>query len=69
MNYRDELVALIGNGTSPADLYSHFRLERHLGRSTIIDLFHQAGLTIPIPPSDDEISDERRRQIQQLSLS
>ena len=69
MNYREELVGLIANGTRPADIYIHFRLERHLSRATIIELFNDNGVSIALPPSDDPISDERRRQLQELSLT
>lgn len=69
MNYRDELVALITNGTSAATIYNHFRLERHLSRPAIIELLHNSGVSILLPPSHDEISDERRRFLQELSLT
>jgi hypothetical protein len=69
MNYRGELVALITNGTSAADLFNHFRLEWQLSRPAILRLFNDNGVTIPLPPSDDEISDDERRRIQELSLT
>jgi len=69
MNYREELVALIANGTPPAGIYNHLRLELRLSRPAILALLHDSGVSIPLPSSDDEISDERRRFLQELSQS
>ncbi len=69
MNYRDELVALITNGTPAADIYAHLRLELHLSRVAIMELLHDTGVTIPLPPTEDEITDQRRRELQELSLT
>jgi hypothetical protein len=67
MTYRDELVTLITNGATPGEIFRHFRLlGKH--RSTVIDILHDSGVTISIPPSDDNITDERRRYLQELSL-
>jgi hypothetical protein len=68
MSYREELVGLITNGIRPADIYIYFRLERHLSRATIIELLNDTGVSIALPPSDDPISDERRRELQRLSM-
>jgi transposase len=35
----------------------------------IIALLHDNGVSIPLPPSEDEISDHRRRELIELSLS
>jgi hypothetical protein len=69
MNYRDELVALIMNGTAAAEIYSYFRLEKHLSRAAIMELLHDTGVSIPLPPTEEEISDQRRRELQELSLT
>jgi len=68
MTYREELVTLIANGTQPADIYNYFA-HHHIQRSGIIDLLADNGVTIPLPPSQDMISDERRRQLQELSTT
>jgi hypothetical protein len=69
MSYREVLVRLIENGTPTAKIYTHLRLELHLSRPAIMELLNDCGVTIPLPPSDDEISDERRRFLQELSMS
>ena len=67
MTHRQELVILIQRGTPPTDIYSHF--SNVLGRSSVLDLFQRSGVYFPMPPSRDEITDERRRFLQELSLS
>jgi hypothetical protein len=69
MSYRDVLIDLIRRGVPMADIYTHFRLERHLSRPAIIAMLHDCGVSIPIPPSEDEISDQRRRELQDISLT
>lgn len=66
---RDELRILIQNGTRPAGIYSYFRDNCQLSRTRILDLLKQSGVTIPVPESVDEISDDRRRRLVELSLS
>jgi hypothetical protein len=68
MTHRQELVALIESGTPPAAIYVYF-VNHHLGRSSIMELFKQSGISIAVPDSRDEITDERRAFLQQLSLS
>ena len=69
MSYRDVLVDLISRGVPMADIYTHFVTDQHLSRPAIIAMLHDCGVSIPIPPSEDEISDQRRRELQELSLS
>jgi hypothetical protein len=67
MTRRQELVLLIERGTPPEEIYSHFA--NVLGRSSILELLKDSGVTMPIPSSHDEITDERRRFLQELSIS
>jgi hypothetical protein len=68
MTRRQELVLLITNGTQPDAIYDYFA-NQHIGRSSILELFKQSGVTIRVPDSRDEISDERRKFLQELSIS
>jgi hypothetical protein len=68
MTYRQELAALIANGVSAKEIFEYFSRTRNLSRAAIIRLLQDNGVGIALPHSDDDISDERRRQIQQLSL-
>jgi hypothetical protein len=69
MKYRAKLVILIENGTPPDEIYSHLLIDGHLTRATIIDLLKQSGVSFRLPLTEEEISDERRRYLQELSLS
>jgi hypothetical protein len=69
MSYRDELVVLIANGTPPAAMYAYLSDKLHLSRPAIIVLLKDNGVTIRLPESKDDISDSRRRELQELSLS
>ena len=68
MTHRQELVSLIENGTRPDAIYEYFA-NHHVGRSSIIELLKDAGVTIRIPDSREEITDERRKFLQELSVS
>src|SRR6185312_13687113 len=55
MTQREELVNLIANGSTPEQIFRHFRLlGKH--RSAVLDLLHQSGVSLPIPPSEDDIT-------------
>jgi hypothetical protein len=68
MTHRQELVLLIENGMRPDAIYEYFA-NQHVGRSSILELLKQSGVTIPIPDTRDDITDERRKFLQELSLS
>ena len=68
MTHRQELVILIQNGTPPLDIYEYF-IQRGLRRPSILDLYHECGITMPYPLTRDEITDERRKELQELSLT
>jgi hypothetical protein len=67
MTHRHELVILITQGTPPAEIYSHFA--NTMGRGSILELLKSCGVTLEVPPTKDEISDERRKFLQELSSS
>jgi hypothetical protein len=69
MTYRDELLTLIQNGTRPADIYAYFQSNCHLLRPRILSLLEDIGMSILVLLSKDEISDERRRGLQELSTT
>lgn len=68
MTHRQELVILITNGIRPDAIYEYF-VNQHVGRSSILELLKDAGISMRIPDSRDEISDERRAYLQRLSLT
>jgi len=69
MNQREELVALIASGTTPREIFEYFTRSGHLSRPAIIRLLADSGVSLQLPPSEDEISDDRRRFLQELSLT
>jgi hypothetical protein len=68
MNYRDELVILIRNGVTPVQIFDYFAGRHKLHRNAVMSILTQSGVSFPLPPSKDEITDERRRELQELSL-
>ena len=66
--FRAELVALLTDGASYAAVVVHFR-EEQFEPIEIDGLLHEAGVQLPQHKNYDGISDERRQQLQALSLA
>jgi hypothetical protein len=66
VDYRAELVLLIEDGTPVAQIMIHFSVKHHSSRPAMAALFEHNGLMVVIPHNDG-ITEERRRQSQELS--
>jgi hypothetical protein len=67
--YREDLVRLLENGTPKVAIMAHFMLTRHLSAKAAIHFLRSAGIGSPMPDPADNITDERRRYLQDLSLT
>lgn len=63
---RQELVRLVNEGTPMDELLQHFSARIPLAE--MFRLFRDAGLMTPLPFFDD-ISEKRRKELQDLSLT
>lgn len=64
--YRQDLVRLVSEGTPMAELLQYFTVRT--SRAETFHLFRDAGLMTTIPSFDD-ISERRRKELQDLSLT
>jgi hypothetical protein len=69
MPHRAELVELIANGASEADMVRYFVIHYELTRDEIYTLIRQNGISFRSSKRVDDISEERRRFLQNLSLT
>jgi hypothetical protein len=70
INYQADLVILLTNGTQLGEIINHFT-SHDFSYSEAHELVANAGVEFFMPRSVDffEISPERRRQLQELSLA
>jgi hypothetical protein len=66
--YRTDLVHLVSEGTSLGEIVKYFGTRWHLSTAETYRLFRSVGLMSTVP-SDNDISENRRRQLQDLSLT
>jgi hypothetical protein len=64
--YRQDLVRLVSEGSSMDELLKYFTARMSLGET--FHLFRDAGLMTPLRTVDD-INEQRRRELQDLSLT
>jgi hypothetical protein len=67
--YREDLVRLLQIGTPKVAIMAHFMSVRHLTAQEAIKFVRSAGVGVPMPDPNDPITDERRRYLQNLSIS
>lgn len=66
--HRRDLVRLVSEGTPMPELVRYFRVQWKMTIGETFRLFRDAGLMTPLPEYDD-ITETRRRELQNLSLS
>ena len=76
MNHRAQLVKLVSQGASEKEIVNYFQGELRLSQYETYSLIEEAGIEFGrigtvsgARRPDDGISEERRRYLQQLSLS
>jgi hypothetical protein len=70
MNDHRQLILLVTEGTPLDDITHRFVFSRGLSKRALTRLYHSAGLMSPIHmPHNDGISEERRKELQELSLT
>jgi hypothetical protein len=67
--YREDLVRLLQSGTPKVAIMAHFMAARHLTAHEAIKFLRSAGIGVPMPDPNDDITDDRRRYLQELSIS
>ena len=68
-SYREDLVRLLETGTPKAAIMAHFISIRHLSARATVSFLKSAGIGVPLVDPMDNISDERRRYLNDLSIS
>lgn len=68
MNYRAVLVILIAQGSAPRDIV-YTLCVYGLMRWQVDDLLRDSGVSLPMRWPADEITEERRHELQQLSMT
>lgn len=68
MDNRAALVVLITEGAAPQDII-HFFWRRGMERAKIDEFLYSNGIKLPRPLSTDDIPEDRRRELQNLSLT
>ena len=70
MNDRRQLMLLVTEGVPLHEINQHFVFKLGLNERALTHLYHSAGPMSPVHmPHNDGISDERRRELQELSLT
>jgi len=65
--HRQDLVSLVSEGASMDELLKYFTVRWGLSFGETFHLFRDAGLMTPMPK--DDITEKRRKELQDLSLS
>jgi hypothetical protein len=67
-NHREDLVRLIENGTPKIGIVTYFMSTRNLSHDAATKVLRASGVMVSVPNPSDGISDERRQELQELSL-
>jgi L-lysine 2,3-aminomutase len=67
--YREDLVKLLQSGTPKVVIMAHFMSARHISAKAAIEFLRSAGIGAPMPDPNDSITDDRRRYLQDLSIT
>jgi hypothetical protein len=63
------LSKLLQSGTPKVAIMAHFMSARHLSAKAAIEFLRSAGIGTPMPDPNDNITDDRRQYLQDLSIS